>query len=344
MGILQPAIPVRRMANERKTKLTDALVRILRRFLTPATATLPGLHDLYLRDNLLALAGHGDGHILTVTVALLLAILTGRSDLCIAGAFRAGKTRSLRVLLIALSCELDDFSAVVYTKENVAAKALADQISDLSPPTLIQFGQLLGRIEEGKARPMQLRLMFDAMIGIESSRLNVILLQLEGLPQWKCPCDTLEALRCKTRLGARFWAQNRVLLQSSKIGTSVSRFQCVCVGVWVCGCGGVGVWGCGCVGVCVCGCVGVWGCGGVGVWGCGGVGVWGVGVWVCGVWGCGCVWVCGCVGVWVCGCVCVCVRACMRACVRGWVCVWTICIDVKLFLVVLVFLHYVCRG
>ena len=45
-------------------------------FLTPATVTLPGLHDLYLRDNLLALAGHGDGHVLTVTVALLLAILT----------------------------------------------------------------------------------------------------------------------------------------------------------------------------------------------------------------------------------------------------------------------------
>ena len=54
MGILQPNIPVRRMASERKTKLNDALVRILRRFLTPATVTLPGLHDLYLRDNLLS--------------------------------------------------------------------------------------------------------------------------------------------------------------------------------------------------------------------------------------------------------------------------------------------------
>ena len=64
-------------------------------------------------------------------LALLLAILTGRSDLCIAGVFGAGKTRSLAVLLIALSCELDDFYAIVYTKENVAAKALADQISDL---------------------------------------------------------------------------------------------------------------------------------------------------------------------------------------------------------------------
>lgn len=36
MGIQQPDIPVRRMANERKTKLNDALVRILSRFLTPA--------------------------------------------------------------------------------------------------------------------------------------------------------------------------------------------------------------------------------------------------------------------------------------------------------------------
>lgn len=150
MGILQPNIPVRKMASKRRTKLTDALVRILCRFLTPIGVTLPGVHDPYMRDCLLVLAGHGDGHVLTVTVALLLAILTGRSDLCIAGVFGAGKTRSLAVLLIALSCELEDFTAVVYTKENVAAKALADQISDLSPPTQATFGRLVGRIEEGK--------------------------------------------------------------------------------------------------------------------------------------------------------------------------------------------------
>ena len=34
--------------------------------------------------------------------------------------------KKIAVLLIALSCELDDFYAVVYTKENVSAKALAD--------------------------------------------------------------------------------------------------------------------------------------------------------------------------------------------------------------------------
>ena len=150
MGIVQPHIPVRRMANERKTKLTDALVRILSRFLTPATISMEGAHDSYYREYLLPLAAHGDGHVLTVSIALLLAILTGRSDLCIAGVFGAGKTRSLAVLLIALSCELKDFVAIVYTKENVAAKALADQLSDLAPPTIRSFGRLIGRMEEGK--------------------------------------------------------------------------------------------------------------------------------------------------------------------------------------------------
>lgn len=39
-------------------------------------------------------------HGYAVTVAILLAMLTGRSDLCIAGVFGAGKTRSLAVLLV----------------------------------------------------------------------------------------------------------------------------------------------------------------------------------------------------------------------------------------------------
>ena len=95
---------------------------------------------------------------LAVALALLLAIIMGRSDLCIAGVFGAGKTRSLAVLLIALSCEVEDFSAVIFTKENVAAKALADQISDLDPPTRPCFGRLLGRIEEGKGEAYATRI------------------------------------------------------------------------------------------------------------------------------------------------------------------------------------------
>ena len=128
----------------------------------------PGPHDEYMRDSLLSLASHGDGHILSVTVALLLAILTGRSDLCIAGVFGAGKTRSLAILLIALSCELSDFYAVVYTKENVAAKALADQISDLSPRRKQPLGVYWVASRKERTKLMQRKLMFGAVIAIES--------------------------------------------------------------------------------------------------------------------------------------------------------------------------------
>jgi len=47
MGILQPNIPVRRMMSERRTKLTDALVRVLCRLLIPIGVGLPGPHDEY---------------------------------------------------------------------------------------------------------------------------------------------------------------------------------------------------------------------------------------------------------------------------------------------------------
>ena len=127
---------------------------MLRRFLTPIGVALPGAHDGYMWDSLLALAGHGDGHVLTVAVALLLAILTGRSDLCIAGVFGAGKTRSLAVLLI-------------------AAKALADQISDLSPPTQSTFGRLLGRIEEGKGEAYATKIDVRCSDRTESLRRSV---------------------------------------------------------------------------------------------------------------------------------------------------------------------------
>jgi len=70
MGILQPNIPVRRMLSERRTQLTDALVRVLCRSLTPIGVALLGPHDEYMRNILLPLAAHGDGHVLTVAVAV----------------------------------------------------------------------------------------------------------------------------------------------------------------------------------------------------------------------------------------------------------------------------------
>jgi hypothetical protein len=129
---------------------------------------------------------------LAVAIALLLAILTGRSDICIAGVFGAGKTRSLAVLLIALSCELEDFSAVVFTKENVAAKALADQISDMRPPTQTYFGRLLGRIEEGKGEAYATR------IDVRCSDRNCIVAQKRILIATGGSATAEISMRCST--------------------------------------------------------------------------------------------------------------------------------------------------
>ena len=64
MGIAQAGIPVRPMASDRKTKLTDTLVRLLQRFLTPASiSSMDSQHDQYFRDSLLEPAAHGDGQI-----------------------------------------------------------------------------------------------------------------------------------------------------------------------------------------------------------------------------------------------------------------------------------------
>ena len=171
---MHPACPNKKQNHLQNSFLRRAQFWVRKTFSKPASLK---------RASLVALAGHGDGHILTVTVALLLAILTGRSDLCIAGVFGAGKTRSLAVLLIALSCELDDFSAVIYTKENVAAKALADQISNLSPLTLTKFGRLLGRIEEGKGEAYATKINVRCNDRNRIIATKRILIATGGLPQ-----------------------------------------------------------------------------------------------------------------------------------------------------------------
>ena len=53
-------------------------------------------------------------------------------------------------MLIAFSCELSDFYAIVYTKENALRKLQLTRSVTFAPPTQSAFGRLLGRIEEGK--------------------------------------------------------------------------------------------------------------------------------------------------------------------------------------------------
>jgi len=96
-----------------------------------------------------------------------------RSDLCIADVFGAGKTRSLAVLLIALSCELDDFYAVVYTKENVAAKALADRSATFPHQRNQPLDGCWVVLRKERAKRMQRKLMCDAAIATESLQRSI---------------------------------------------------------------------------------------------------------------------------------------------------------------------------
>ena len=106
--------------------------------------------------------------------------------------FGAGKTRSLAVLLTALSCEIEDFSSLVFTKENVAAEAPADQISDMRPPTQTYFGRLLGRIEEGKGEAYATR------IDVRCSDRNCIVAQKRILIATGGSATAEISMRCST--------------------------------------------------------------------------------------------------------------------------------------------------
>ena len=80
---------------ERRTKLTDALVRVLCRLLTPIGVCSPRSRMMNICARQPTPFGRRMvmGMSLTVAVALLLAILTGRSDLCIAGVFLVPERR-----------------------------------------------------------------------------------------------------------------------------------------------------------------------------------------------------------------------------------------------------------
>ena len=85
---------------------------------------------------------------------MLLAVLTGRSDLCIAGVFGAGKTGSLAVLLIALSCEIKDFSAVI---KMLRRKRLQTRLVILLPQRKLTLEGGSSALKKAKVRSVPLQ-------------------------------------------------------------------------------------------------------------------------------------------------------------------------------------------
>ena len=93
-----------------------------------------------------------DRHLLASAIGLTLALVTGRSDLCSAGVFGAGKTRAAAAVIVGLIAIDPSLSIMICTKENAAAQAVAERIVSMHLPAdlLGKFGRLIGFHEAQK--------------------------------------------------------------------------------------------------------------------------------------------------------------------------------------------------
>ena len=84
--------------------------------------------------------------------SLVLAILTGRTDLCVSGVFGDGKTRAAAALIAGLMVMDPSLNLMVMTKENTAAKAFTDHLLSLQLPQSVydRAGRIVGYLETKK--------------------------------------------------------------------------------------------------------------------------------------------------------------------------------------------------
>ena len=112
-----------------------------------------------------------DGHFVSMVTSLLLAVLTGRTDLCVSGVFGAGKTRAAAALIAGLMVMDPSLNIMVMTKENTAAKAFTDHLLSFRLPEAVygRVGRVVGFLESKKGTSHQTRL------DIEPEKRNEIL-------------------------------------------------------------------------------------------------------------------------------------------------------------------------
>ena len=93
-----------------------------------------------------------DGHVLATLSAIVLVLCEERTRLAISGVFGAGKTRSAAVLLAGLLVFDPSLKLMVFTKENIAAHAVAEHLVSLQMPDYIQekMGRLVGYYEQNR--------------------------------------------------------------------------------------------------------------------------------------------------------------------------------------------------
>ena len=135
-----------------KAALREAAVRLLSVILLPNPKEEDNEEVLAFKQACQELRQQNDGHFLSMVSSLVLAILTGRTDLCVSGVFGAGKTRAAAALIAGLMVMDPSLNLMVMTKENTAAKAFTDHLLSLQLPQSVydRAGRIVGYLETKK--------------------------------------------------------------------------------------------------------------------------------------------------------------------------------------------------
>ena len=135
-----------------KGLLRNAAIRLLCTILAPGQSDQDNEELAQYKQVCKGIRQQNDGHFLSMVSSLVLAILTGRTDLCVSGVFGAGKTRAAAALIAGLMIVEPDLNLMVMTKENTAAKAFADHLLSLQLPDSVyaRVGRIVGFMETKK--------------------------------------------------------------------------------------------------------------------------------------------------------------------------------------------------
>ena len=137
---------------ESRGQLVRASQHLLRFLLAGYTSQNDFMHAETLSHVFKPLVELPDRHLLASAVGLTLALITGRTDLCSAGVFGAGKTRAAAAVIVGLIAIDPTLSIMICTKENAAAQAVAEHIVSMQLPDALlgKFGRLIGFHEAQK--------------------------------------------------------------------------------------------------------------------------------------------------------------------------------------------------
>ena len=154
-----------------KGLLRDAAIKLLCTILTPEQNDRDDEEVASYKKVCKELRQQNDGHFLSMVTSLVLAILTGRTDLCVSGVFGAGKTRAAAALIAGLMIMEPALNLMVMTKENTAAKPFADHLLSLQLPDTVyaRAGRIVGFLETKKGASHQ------TTLDVEQAKRNDVL-------------------------------------------------------------------------------------------------------------------------------------------------------------------------